>query len=116
MRAVQSIVASDATALVSIAQVNGTTVVHVDDEMLPPAIASALADGVAKMLQHDAKTTDDTNTTCSASTCHENARRLLSFRELIMAVETRVRKGWGEVDRLHTAFAQRITQILTYRQ
>lgn len=118
MRAVESIVAADASALVTIAQVNGTTVVHVDEEILPPAIASALAAWVSEMLLHDANARSDdaaTNTTCSAGTCKHNARRLLFFRELILAVETRVRSGWGEVDRLHEAFAQSVTQILTYR-
>ncbi len=32
-----------------------------------------------------------------------------------MAVERRVRDGWNEADKLHEAFAESITQILTYR-
>jgi hypothetical protein len=39
----------------------------------------------------------------------------LFFQELVMAVETRVRDCWDQADRLHEAFAESITQILTYR-
>lgn len=102
----QRIVASDASALVSIEHINGSAVVHVDDNTLPPPVARALESWVAEMLE---------NNTCSGDTCRRPGRRLLFFRELVMAVEQRVRNGWAEADRLHEAFAEGVTQILTYR-
>ena len=39
----------------------------------------------------------------------------LFFQELVLAVEKRVRSGWNEADRLHEAFADSVTQILTYK-
>jgi hypothetical protein len=103
--AIPRIVASDATTLVRIEKINGSAVVHVDD-ILPPPIAHALSSWVSEMLTED---------TCGASTCRPPGRKLLYFRELVMAVEKRVRNGWAEADRLHEAFAQSITQILTYK-
>jgi hypothetical protein len=41
-------------------------------------------------------------------------RRLLLFRELVLAVEERVRNGWGQAGRLHEAFSQSIELALTY--
>ena len=103
--AIPRIVASDATTLVRIEKINGSAVVHVND-ILPPPLAHALSSWVSEMLTED---------TCGALTCHPPGSKLLYFRELVMAVEKRVRNCWAEADRLHEAFAQSITQILTYK-
>ena len=117
--AIQRILASDAAALVAILDENGVAQVHVDDTVVPPPIARALEGWIQEMIERDIAT-NATTASCrsNASACsnvQQHPRRLLFFQELVLAVEMRVRDGWDQVDRLHEAFAQSVTQILTYR-
>jgi hypothetical protein len=120
-KAVQRMADDDAASLVSVHEVDGVRVVNVDDTVLPAPIARALEGWIAEMIAQNVRGA------CNGSACRnvshvsnvsENShnRRLLFFQELVMAVEMRVRDGWDKADRLHEAFAQGVTQILTYRR
>jgi len=113
----------EAASLVSVHTVQGTTIVQVDDTVLPAPIARALEAWISEMIAQNVSNACN-ETTCTTNSIFNNFkvsnqhtpnRRLLFFQELVMAVESRVRDGWNEADRLHEAFAQSITQILTYR-
>ena len=120
---VQRMSDKEAASLVSVHTVQGTTIVQVDDTVLPAPIARALEAWISEMIAQNVssacnETTCTTNSSFNnfkVSNKHTPNRRLLFFQELVMAVERRVRDGWNEADRLHEAFAQSITQILTYR-
>ena len=138
--AVQRIAAVDAASIVTIENTAGVVLVHVDDTVLPPPVARALEAWVAEVLHRQERSSCSANASaCSAlprtshpqsslpqslpqspqslpqSTRSSHPRSLLLFQELVMAVESRVRDGWDQADRLHEAFAQSITQILTYK-
>jgi len=140
---VQRIAAADAVSLVVIDNTDGTSIVHVDDTVLPVPIARVLEGWIAEMIARNVESVETVEASCSSneSACntssvrsnrdrshardsrnastsreqHTYTRHLLFFQELVMAVEMRVRDGWDKADRLHEAFAQSITQILTYR-
>lgn len=124
-KAVQRMTDADAASLVAVHQVDGAAVVNVDDTVLPAPIARALEGWIAEMIaqnnaracnQSACKNFSDSNTSLQTpQTPHTHNRRLLFFQELVMAIEMRVRDGWDKADRLHEAFAQSITQILTYK-
>jgi hypothetical protein len=121
-KAVQRITDTDASALVDVHEADGVRVVNVDDTVLPAPIARALETWISEMIaQNDRRTCNGNKSACKNSSNisiqprHTHNRRLLFFQELVMAVEMHVRDGWDKADRLHEAFAQSITQILTYR-
>jgi hypothetical protein len=122
---VQQMSDKEAASLVSVHTVQGTTIVQVDDTVLPTPIARALEAWISEMIAQNISSACN-EITCNKATNssfyyfkeskqHAPNRRLLFFQELVMAVERRVRDGWDEADRLHEAFAESITQILTYR-
>jgi len=129
VRNIGNIAAMDASSFVSISlssepRSNGTTrkhVVHVNKGMLPPGIARALEQFIEQILisqddQNIRPTTDEASHNSTPYPTHNStSRHLLLFQELAFAVEKRVRSGWEEVDRLHEAFSQSVTQILTYK-
>jgi hypothetical protein len=45
---------------------------------------------------------------------HHKWAPLLFFRELVLAVEERVKSGWTDAGRLHQSFSQSIERVLTY--
>lgn len=138
---VARILAADSASLVVVQHIDGNVLVQVDDTIVPAPIARALEEWVAEVLRHEADTwkitrkNDTTQTNVGMNACLNDSqcacqntstcgivrrpphpsRRLLFFQELVMAVESRVRDGWDEADRLHEAFAQSIEQVLTYR-
>jgi hypothetical protein len=121
-KAVQRITDTDASALVDVHEADGVRVVNVDDTVLPAPIARALETWISEMIaQNELRACNNNESACknvsntSIQPRHTHNRRLLFFQELVMAIEMRVRDGWDKADRLHEAFAQSITQILTYR-
>jgi hypothetical protein len=121
-KAVQRITDTDASALVDVHEADGVRVVNVDDTVLPAPIARALETWISEMIaQNELRACNNNESACknvsstSIQPQHTHSRRLLFFQELVMAIEMRVRDGWDKADRLHEAFAQSITQILTYR-
>jgi hypothetical protein len=133
----------NSTQLVFVERRGGALLVSVDDTALPPHVARALEHWLHEMLRGrgDAGSTAGGNAGATAggnagataggnagATAGGNAgataggnlsarapgRRLLFFRELVLAVERRVREGFEEADRLHEAFSQSLSQILTY--
>lgn len=120
------ITAANAAGLVAVERGAGSVVVRVDDTVLPPSVARALEAWVAEAIRHDEARATAGHAGANASHARVNtsrierprnaaARRLLLFQELVLAVEERVRDGWDQAGRLHEAFAQGVTQILTYR-
>jgi hypothetical protein len=137
------ITAAHAAGLVTVERGAGAVVVRVDDTVLPAPVARALEAWVAEAIRHDEAGANASLAGANASRAGANAsltganasraganasraganasragshpRRLLLFQELVLAVEERVRDGWQQADRLHEAFAQSVTQILTYR-
>ena len=113
------ITAANAAGLVAVERGPGSIVVRVDDTVLPPSVARALEAWIAEAIGHDEAGANASRVRASASRAgnasRAPARRLLLFQELVLAVEERVRDGWDQADRLHEAFAQGVTQILTYR-
>lgn len=114
------ITAANAAGLVAVERTAGAVVVRVDDTVLPPTVARALEAWVAEAIRHDeargeARAGNASANASAAASGHGRPRRLLLFQELVLAVEERVRDGWEQAGRLHEAFAQGVTQILTYR-
>ena len=130
----------DSFSLVSIQRSNGTDrthVVHIDDKILPPALARTLElfihqilsnegvsnegvsnEGVSNEGEQKSQELEEGTSTLKTEDISTNttvSRQLLFFQELVLAVEKRVRSGWNEADRLHEAFADSVTQILTYK-
>jgi hypothetical protein len=115
----------NSTQLVFVERRGGALLVSVDDTVLPPHVARALEHWIHEMLQGRGNASAGANAGGSAGanaggSAGANAgglapgRRLLFFRELVLAVERRVREGFEEADRLHEAFSQSLSQILTY--
>jgi hypothetical protein len=105
----------------------GATLVRVDDKLIPPHVARALEHWLEEVLPQlqAASSVFDTNASrpakfsanasSRATLARETpGRRLLLFRELALAVEQRVRSGWSEAGRLHEAFSQSVSLMLTY--
>jgi hypothetical protein len=101
----------------------GRISVTVDDAVIAPHIARALEHWLEAVLPQLKPYMDGDNS--SASACHNSteqhlnstggaSRRLLLFRELVLAVEERVRVGWDQAGSMHEAFSQTISQLLTY--
>jgi hypothetical protein len=120
------IAAASADGLVEVERGPGAIVVRVDDSVLPAPVARALEAWITEAIRHDearagsagaagnASATSNASAAGNASAAPPS-RRLLLFQELVLAVEERVRDGWDQADRLHEAFAQGVSQILTYR-
>ena len=94
--------------------------VRVQDTTVPPHIARALEHLLESVLPHlsafsgmAGESTNISNNSFS-HTAYVPGRRLLLFRELVLAVEQRVRSGWQDAGRIHEAFSQGIEQVLTY--
>jgi len=121
--------AANAAGLVTVERGADSVVVHVDDTVIPPPVARALeawvsevvlqseprAAGNAGAKARDAKPNASHHERSQHTSGDSHPRRLLLFQELVLAVEERVRQGWLQADRLHEAFAQSVTQILTYQ-
>jgi hypothetical protein len=116
----------NASQVVFIERSAGTTRVRVQDTAVPPHIARALEHLLESTLPQlavpglfSALAPAGNRSAANASALRNGsastaARRLLLFRELVLAVEQRVRSGWQEAGRLHEAFSQSIEQVLTY--
>jgi len=127
-KAVQRLSDKDAASVVSVHTIQGATIVQVDDTVFPAVIARALEAWILEMITQNITRAPQASGVCNETTCSnftnlnsdltiskQPNRRLLLFQELVMAIETRVRDGWDQADRLHEAFAESINQILTYR-
>ena len=99
--------------------------VTVDDAVIAPHIARALENWLEAVLPQLQPHLDAHNASASGNSTglHANSdsnstgrpsRRLLLFRELVLAVEQRVRVGWEQASSMHEAFGQTISQLLTY--
>jgi hypothetical protein len=117
----------NASQVVFVERRGGTTVVRVESTEVPPHIAAALEsllESVLELLPRAAVNASAANASAaraanasaasSAVGAHAPGRRLLLFRELVLAVEERVRSGWDKADGLHEAFSQSIELALTY--
>jgi hypothetical protein len=116
VKRIAEIADSEAPLLVNVHKENGSVIVNVNDQLLPSSIAKALESWIYEMIVANSSQIlpEQTSEQTSDQPKHQS-RRLLSFQELAIAIESRVRDGWDSVDRLHEAFAQSITQILTYK-
>jgi hypothetical protein len=112
VKRIAEIADSEASLLVNVHKENGNIIVNVNDQLLPSTIAKALESWIYEMIVANSSQILPEQTSDQPK---QQSRRLLSFQELAIAVESRVRNGWDSVDRLHEAFAESITQILTYR-
>lgn len=107
----------NSSQLVVVERREGALVVSVDDTVVPSHVARALEHWVHEMLQgreNEQQHAAPGSGNSSAQPARPPARRLLFFQELVLAVERRVREGWQDADRLHEAFSQSMSQILTY--
>ena len=115
------------TQVVFVERSTSGVTVTVDDAVIAPHIARALEHWLEAVLpllkpEHNASANDNstalrpnsTNGTGGLSRTAAPNRRLLFFRELVLAVEQRVRTGWDKAESMHEAFGQTISQLLTY--
>jgi len=101
----------NSTQIVFVEHRKDAVLVSVDDSVLPPPIARALEHFLMEMLQARA-TRLETGTANYSSV--STRRRLLFLQELVISVEKGVREGLYEVGRLHEAFSQSMSHILSY--
>lgn len=122
--------AGNATRVVAIQRQGAATVVRVEDTVIPPHVARTLELLLESLLpalesvvpknasaagsNHSHHSNPSNASVAAAASGGPPARRLLLFRELVLAVEERVKDGWTDAGRLHEAFAQSIEQVLTY--
>jgi len=107
----------NASQIVIVQRNAGTITVRVSDASVPAHIARALEqflENVLPTLEAFAPRVVNSSNT-SEATSLQHSRRLLLFRELVLAVEERVRTGWNQAGRLHEAFSQSIELVLTYK-
>lgn len=110
----------NASRAVAIERRAGAFLVRVGHAAVPPHVARALEhllENLLPQLERVLPLNDSGGHNASAaadSTDTAPARRLLYLRELIHAVEQRVKSGWSESGRLHQSFSQSMSQMLTY--
>jgi hypothetical protein len=120
---------SNATQLVVVEQREGSLRVSVDDTLLPAHVARALEHWIQEMLGGRAGASanasgasanasgvraNGSETRANGSRAVSPRRRLLFLQELVLAVERGVREGWADAERLHQAYSQSMSQVLSY--
>jgi hypothetical protein len=118
--------AGNLTRVVAIQRQGAATVVRVEDTVIPPHVArtlelllESLLPALERVVPKNASAAGSNQSSnashASAASAGPPARRLLLFRELVLAVEERVKNGWTDAGRLHEAFAKSIEQVLTWK-